>query len=194
MPFTDRVQSVVFESAAKGGDAADNFISPAELDPQEDALEAAGYIVQDATNRDEAVFIDRNGNDLRFFDISNPAGVTLTDVIAGVGALTEAAHKALRQLIHFINDGPAESFASGAFKEVTGGFFPTSRIWWESTSKLKKIVEKTITRSGGGATNVKPTPIEWKMYDTDGSTVLVTVSDAITYSGIAEVSRIRTIT
>lgn len=109
------------------------------------------------------------------------------------GGLTENAHKTLRQLIHFIDDGPAEGFTSGAYKEVIGGAFPTSIIWWESSSKLKKIVEKTITRSGGSATLIAPTPIVWQIYDTDGSTVLATVSDAITYSGAFEVSRTRTI-
>jgi hypothetical protein len=105
-------------------------------------------------------------------------------------------HAAIRNLIHFIDDGPAEGFASGAFKETlpAASPFPTSVIWWESSSKLKKIVEKTITRSGGAATNVTPTPIIWKVYDTDGSTVLATVSDAITYSGVFETSRVRTIT
>lgn len=109
--------------------------------------------------------------------------------------VTPTEHTALRQLIHFIDDGPACGFLSGAYKETTPSAvpFPTSIIWWESSSKLKKIVEKTITRSGGGATNVAPTPIVWKMYDTDGSTVLCTVTDAITYSGVYETSRERTI-
>jgi hypothetical protein len=118
---------------------------------------------------------------------------TLADLLT-VG-LTKEQHDALRSLIHFIDDGPAEGFPSLSYKEIlpAGSPFPTQVIWWESSSKLKKIVEKTITRSGGGATNPKPTPIVWKMYDTDGTTVLVTVSDAITYSGIFEVSRTRTI-
>lgn len=108
--------------------------------------------------------------------------------------ISAADHKTLRQLIHFIDSGPAEGFASGAYKEVTGGVFPTSVIWYTDATKTSKIVEKTITRSGGGATNVKPTPVVWKIYDTDGTTVLATVSDAITYSGVFETSRTRTIT
>jgi hypothetical protein len=66
--------------------------------------------------------------------------------------------------------------------------FPTSEIWWESSSKLKKIVELTTTWAGS-----KITAEEWKMYDTDGSTVLVTVTDAISYSGVFETTRTRTI-
>ena len=132
-----------------------------------------------------------------------PLSFTAADVQAALeelddlvgGCLTPDQHKAVRQLIHFINDGPAEGFTSGAYKEVlpTGSVFPTSIIWWESSSKLKKIVEKTITRSGGGATNVFPTPVVWKIYDTDGSTVLATVSDAVTYSGAVVSTVTRTI-
>lgn len=116
--------------------------------------------------------------------------------VAGGEGLTADQHKTLRQLIHFINEGPAEGFVSGAYKEVLPADdpFPTSVIWWESSGKTKKIVEKTITRSGGAATNVTPTPIVWDIYDTDGTTKLATVSDAVTYSGIYETDRLRTIT
>ena len=105
--------------------------------------------------------------------------------------ISDAQHKTLLHLIHFIDEGPAEGFTSGATKTVTGGLFPTLIQWKRQDATL--LVEKIITRSGGGATVVAPTPIVWKIYDTDGSTVLATVSDAITYSGIAEVSRVRTI-
>jgi hypothetical protein len=109
----------------------------------------------------------------------------------GGTGLTEAAHRVLRQLIHFIDEGPAEGFASGAYKEIlpSANPFPTSVIWWESSSKLKKIVEKLITW-----TAAFPTTIEWNIYDTDGSTKLATVSDAISYTGAFETTRTRTIT
>lgn len=192
----DRVQVLKQESAALGGDGSEEVPWPAPIDPQEDSPEVAGVYFQDASNRDENVLIDRSGNNMRFKDPNNPTPVTLTTLVAGAGGLTESTHRTLRQLIHFIDDGPAEGFTSGAYRETTpsGSLFPTSIIWWESSSKVNKIVEKTITRSGGGATNLAPTPIVWKVYDTDGSTVLVTISDAITYSGIIETSRTRTIT
>lgn len=109
------------------------------------------------------------------------------------GMVSTIGHRTLRQLIHFIDDGPACGFASGAYKEIlpAKSAFPTSVIWWESSAKLEKIVEKTISYALG---NTKPTPIVWQMYDTDGSTVLCTVSDAVTYDGAFEVSRTRTIT
>jgi len=100
-------------------------------------------------------------------------------------------HKALRHLIHFIDDGPACGFASGAYKEIlpAGNPFPTQAIWWESAAKLKKIVEFNVTRD----VQKKPTTEEWKMYATDGSTVLCTVTDTITYSGVSEDTRTRAV-
>ena len=113
----------------------------------------------------------------------------VVSLTSGTG-LSKGSHDALRSLIHFINEGPAEGFASGAYKETlpSADPFPTSIIWWESAAKTEKIVEKTITY-----TAVFPTTIEWKMYDTDGSTVLVTVTDSISYSGPFETTRTRTI-
>ena len=111
------------------------------------------------------------------------------DLRSGTG-LSEAAHKTLRHLIHFIDDGPGGGFASGAFKETLpfGSVFPTSEIWWESSSKLEKIVELTTTWSGA-----KIIAEEWKVYDTDGTTVLATVTDAISHTGVFETTRTRTI-
>jgi hypothetical protein len=110
----------------------------------------------------------------------------------GVGEfkpLGDLRHRVLRQLIHFINDGPAEGFPSGSYRETTPtGPFPTSEIWWESSSKLKKIVSLDTTWSGASITQEV-----WKVYDTDGSSVLATITDAISYSGAFESSRTRTI-
>lgn len=99
--------------------------------------------------------------------------------------------RGLRALIHFIDDGPTDGFASGAYHETlpSADPFPTSFIWWTSSAKTHKIVELTLTLN----TNKTPATEEWKMYDADGTTVLVTVTDAITYSGIFETSRTRTI-
>lgn len=107
------------------------------------------------------------------------------------GGITENQHKALRHLIHFIDSGPGDGFASGAFFEILPAAepFPTSYIWWESNSKVDKIVELTVTRNS----RQQPITEEWKMYDTDGTTVLATVTDSINYSGPFELNRTRTI-
>ena len=105
------------------------------------------------------------------------------------GGISEAQHETLRQLIHFIDNGPAGGFASLAYREITGTVFPTAIIWWTSAAKIAKIVEKLITYSGAF-----PITIQWKMYDTDGVTLLLPViTDAIVYSGAFETDRTRTI-
>ncbi len=122
-------------------------------------------------------------------DIKAYVGGVVVSLISGSG-LTAEQHKVLRQLIHFIEDGPAEGFASGAYKETTPtGPFPTSEVWWESAAKLKKIISLDTTWTGA-----KITQEVWKVYDAaDGSTVLATITDAINYSGPFETSRTRTI-
>lgn len=106
----------------------------------------------------------------------------------GGGELTIEAHKVLRQLIHFIADGPAEGFASGAYKEVTGTVFPTAIVWYNEVGvSKKKIVEKLITWSGAF-----PSIITWKVYDA-AEVLLATVTDTITYAGAFETSRTRSI-
>jgi len=119
----------------------------------------------------------------RFYEEGVEKGLTGTGI-------SEATHKTLRQLIHFIDDGPAEGFVTGAYKETTPtGPFPTLEVWWESAAKLKKIVQLATTWTG-----VNITQEQWKVYDVDGSTALATVTDSISYSGVFETSRTRTIT
>jgi hypothetical protein len=110
----------------------------------------------------------------------------------GGGGMSATTHKTLRQLIHLADGGgPFEGFTSLAYRETTpsGAVFPTAVIWWTDSGKTMKIVQKLITWTGS-----TPTTIEWKAYDTDGTTVLATVSDAISYSGMIETDRTRTIT
>lgn len=190
--MVDRVRPLKIEDASHGTQT-DFF--PTETTPAQDYLDARGLTLQDATSDDAAVRVEREATTgkLKFVDSNFPAGKTLAELAASGSGVSEATHVALRQLIHFIDDGPGDGFASGAHKVVTGGAFPTAVTWWTSSAQTHKIVEKIITRSGGGATNVTPTPIVWRMYDADGSTILATVSDAVTYSGVFETSRTRTI-
>jgi hypothetical protein len=109
----------------------------------------------------------------------------------GGGGITPFEHQTLRQLIHFIDEGPGDGFASGAFKEVlpTGSPFPSSITWYLDVAKTKKLVEKFITYNSSHF----PTQIHWNMYDYDGVTIIHTVIDAITYSTAFESTRTRTI-
>jgi hypothetical protein len=158
--------------------------------PAAEFLAAATLIVQTANGYSNAIkgrfrSTDEGGDWLDW------RSARINPTSAPVDTLTEDQHKALRHLIHFIEEGPAENFDSAAYKETlpSASVFPTSVIWWESSSKLKKIVERTITWTG-----VNPTTDQWDVYDLDGSTVRATVSDAISYSGVFETTRTRTIT
>ena len=192
---SDRVHPLKLEEAAEGGDAADDNLGlPARLNPTEDGLAVAGLFYGEAgkDGSDKIVTTYREGDKMYFEDTDYNGGSrkSLADLAAAGAGISEAAHKALRQLIHFIEDGPADGFASGAFKETTGTVFPTAEIWYVvgSTPPAGKIVELLTTWSGPTITQEL-----WKMYDVDGSTVLVTVTDTITYSGIFETSRTRAI-
>ena len=117
------------------------------------------------------------------FQMKDAVGIFDPRASSGV---TDAAHKALLHLIHFIDEGPAEGFASGATKTVTGTVFPTQVLWRRADST--KLVEQNITWTGAKATTV-----EWKIFALDGTTVLATITDTITYSGPFETSRVRVI-
>jgi hypothetical protein len=182
---TDRVQVIKQESTALGGDDADAVEwGSSPIEPQEDAIEAAGLYLQDASNRDEAALIWREGDTIRAKDVSYG---TVDLLAAATGGITAPQHQALLQLIHFLDEGPAKGFVSGATKTVTGTVFPTQTLWKRQDGT--KLVEKNITWTG-----VNPTTIEWELYAADGSTVLETVTDTISYSGIFETGRTRAIT
>lgn len=167
----DRIQLLKQESSSFGGDSADETDYPAPIAAQEDAIECAGVYLQDAGARDENVWIERNGNDLRFRDVSNPTPVTLTTLMSG-GGISEATHENLDTLTHRI--------AETSYLEVTRSSGQvTSVIVWETAAKLKKIRETTITRSGGQVS----TFVE-KHYDASGALITgQTITNTVTRSG-----------
>lgn len=108
---------------------------------------------------------------------------------SGVSA---AQHRTLRQLVHLADGGgPFEGFTTGAYQEIlpSANPFPTSIIWWTSVAKTHKIVELALTYN----VNKTVATQQWKAYDTDGSTVLATVTDTWAYSGVFPTSRTRAI-
>jgi len=78
---------------------------------------------------------------------------------------------------------------NGAFRETTGGVFPSSVIWWDTPAKAKKIASLTITRNA----NQTPNTEALTAYDTDGVTPVITLTDTITYAGVFETSRVRAV-
>ena len=109
------------------------------------------------------------------------------------GNTTNVSFGDTRDLQKFMSDnGPVNGWVTGLYREALPAlsYFPTSVIWWETSAKLIKIVQLTITRDAGK----KPTVEQWIMYAKDGSSVITTVSDAVAYTGAFETSRTRTIT
>jgi hypothetical protein len=109
----------------------------------------------------------------------------------GGGGITPNEHETLRQLIHFIDEGPGDGFASGAVKQVlpSGSPFPTTITWFLDNTLTTKLVEKLITYNP----NHFPATITWHMYDYDGITIVHTVVDTITYNTAFESTRTRSI-
>lgn len=117
----------------------------------------------------------------------------IVDNYVSFGNLTEETHKYVRQLIHLADGvgGPYEGFSSGTTRESLpfGSILPTSVIWYNDNLKDKKIVEKLIQYNANNTISL----VTWKVYDIDGLTVLSTVSDNISYSGVFETERTRSI-
>ncbi len=117
----------------------------------------------------------------------------LDAALCGAGGLTPFQHAELRQLIHLADGvgGPFEGFATGAYRKVSppGALFPTSIVWFTDSTQTKKIIQKTVTYTGFN----QPSTIQWVVYNTDGMSILATVTDTVYYSGIFEINRVRNI-
>lgn len=139
----DRVHPLKLEDPTTGGDDTDQF--PTELDPQEDHIECAGIVLDDLDNRDEAVRVYREGDDMRFQDVSNSTPVTLSDLLSG--GMTEEQHRLLPSSTHWIDQN--------SYDEVNRtGSRVTSVITWDSPLKTRKIREEVLTRVGSLVTQV----------------------------------------
>lgn len=167
----DRVQVLKRESAALGGNGADDVDYPTPLSAQQDALESAGVYLQDASNRDETTYVAREGADMVFTDQNNPVPVTLTTMLSG-GGISSGQHEALDSLVHEI--------AETSYVQVgrTGGRV-TSIVVWETVGMLKKIRETLITRASGQVSVV----VE-KQFDSAGVVVVgQTLTHTVSRSG-----------
>lgn len=110
----------------------------------------------------------------------------------GGGGITPSEHETLRQLIHFVDNGPGDGFASGAVRTTSpaGSPFPTEVCWYLDGTLTTKLVDKLIVYNA----HQVPTTITWNMYDYDGVTIIHTVIDTFTYvNNVFESSRNRSI-
>lgn len=120
---------------------------------------------------------------------------TVTEDITYSGAFevsrlrTIVAGSSDNKLLYFIG-APAEGWASGAYRTITGGAFPSNMTWWTSSAQTARIMESNYTRNA----QKQATTIEHKLYATDGTTVISTITESVVYSGVLELNRTRTIT
>ncbi len=157
-------------SAAPGGAGPDDVVYTTPIEPQEDAIETAGLYLQDATNRDEAVFIERAGDDLRLRDVSNPAGFSLSQLASGGAGITEGQHTALDTLAHEIAED-----CDVVVTRISGQV--TSVVVWTDSGHTQKIRETLVTRSAGQVSTVVT-----KQYDGAGA-LKNTYTKTVTRSG-----------
>jgi hypothetical protein len=87
-----------------------------------------------------------------------------------------------------LSDGP---LVNGAVRDILppAALYPDQIIWYLNAARLIKLLELTFTRNVSNLI----TQAEWKIYNTNGVLVL-TVTDVITYSGLYETTRTRTVT
>lgn len=120
--------------------------------------------------------------------LNNILGVTLisSSVVSGTfsgdgGNLQNIS----RKLINYINNGPVEEY-NNPYLEVTpfNSAFPTSSIWYTDNTKTKKVYEEYYERYSGSATLINPNPITYKLYKSDGVTILIQATDTVTYSSL----------
>ena len=116
-----RVQPIKSEDAASGGDSGDvgPYGGPLPVEAQEDALECAGTYYQDALNRDEEVYVYREGGDLKFRDLANPLGLTLTQTAAGGGGGTSD-----HGLLIGLGDDDHTQYQLRSEEALAGGYAP----------------------------------------------------------------------
>jgi hypothetical protein len=171
----DRVHPLKLEDPTTGGDQIDQF--PTELNPLEDHIECAGLVLDDASNRDEAVRIYRDGDDMRFMDAIISTPCTLSDLLAG--GMTEEQHRLLPSSNHWIDQD--------SYDEITrSGGKTTQVVTWDSPLKTRKIREEVITRTGGLVSQLVTS-------NYDGSGILhETLTEVITRTGGRVVNITRT--
>lgn len=207
---TDRRKTIsIFNYPINFGDTRDLLAIPGiqEADIRASLLKGVlrhkllnGDIQLVSSNIDLLQFSDRQRNFLLQFGFTEGVQVGWDELdgyvqgqigSGGGGGITPFEHETLRQLIHFIDEGPGDGFASGAFKEIlpSGSPFPTSVTWYLDVGKTKKLVEKFVTYTN----TAFPTTIHWNMYDFDGVTIVHTVIDTITYDTAFEATRTRAI-
>ena len=185
----DRVQLLKQESVGGGGDPSDAHpvFAESKLDPNEDGIEVQGVFLQIPSETevlDEECYVTRDDSgNMLLKDENADSGneVTLSQLLeSAAGGITETEHRSLDQLVHEI--------AESSYDEIVySGNTITGLITWETSSKLKKIREITVTYTGNKVTNIKT-----EQFDASGNVITGETMDespAYSCSKITNVTR-----
>jgi hypothetical protein len=167
----DRVQVIKRESSALGGDGADDVDYFEPISAQEDAIECAGIYLQDGSNRDETVYVERNGTSLRFVDGANPGGFSLSQLASGGTGISYSEF-----LLE--NDPTAETGATDCtYTPTYSGINITKEEWKRNDTTLVKSIDYTYT-------GINVTSEVRKVFASDGTTIVAQVTWTYSYTGI----------
>lgn len=92
-------------------------------------------------------------------------------------------------MLFLADEGPFENHPT-AYREMTGTPVPTSIVWWTTSGKTHRIIDKTIVYNA----NLTPATVTRRVYGSDGVTVSLAAVDTIVYSGVFETHRTRVVT
>ena len=124
-------------------------------------------------------------------DLTSPlyaVGSGSVQINVSSSVITSGSHERLRQLVHFVDQGPTIGQATFYKQVINPGMFPTTASWCLDAGFTQKFVEQRVV----WANNVITQSI-WQIWDDNGNPSEM-ITDVITYvSGIFESSRTRTI-
>lgn len=181
----DAVRALCLENPVTGGTQI--ALAQRELDPSQDALTAAGVFLQNASNSasDKTTLVSRSAAGMTFQDIN--VSRVLGELVSSTRGAS-SAHQSLLDVIHFLNDGPGDGWASGAVcQDNYSGLLLVSSTWYTDATQSKRIVAQSWTYSGLLIATEKTI-----LYAADGVSIVRSVTDTYSYSGSIRTQRTRT--
>lgn len=167
------------ETPVEGGNQTDMW--PVEVNPNQDGVDCNALFLQSTSSADSRVYVDRDSADQGIRFTEPTVGVKKLNRLVSNSLSDTQSHQALLDIIHFLDDGPGDGWASGAVR-VRTGTAPNAGgwVWYTSTAQTARIIDCTITYTGS---SIVPATKVWRLYAANGTTVIRTVTDTYTWTG-----------